>query len=90
MIEDFVKGIITELDPENELLLISSDHGNLEDLSVKTHTNNPVMTFAYGKHAETINDQIKALKDIPILIYSLSGMKEKIPEIEKENLNLGD
>lgn len=36
---------------EDDLLLICSDHGNLEDLSVKTHTRNKVPLIASGKKA---------------------------------------
>jgi len=32
----------------DDTLVISSDHGNLEDLSVKTHTRNPVPLFVKG------------------------------------------
>ena len=51
-IEDFLAGVISVFDPQNQLLLVSSDHGNLEDLTVKTHTLNQVPTFAYGKFSQ--------------------------------------
>ena len=37
---------------EDDLLVITSDHGNLEDLSVKTHTRNkiPLMVFMGKEH----------------------------------------
>lgn len=35
----------------NDLLLVTSDHGNLEDLSTRTHTRNPVPLFAVGRGA---------------------------------------
>ena len=35
----------------NTTLVLSSDHGNVEDLSIRTHTRNKVPLFAYGKGA---------------------------------------
>jgi len=44
----FLVGILEGIDSGNTLLIITSDHGNLEDLSVKTHTRNPVSLILYG------------------------------------------
>jgi 2,3-bisphosphoglycerate-independent phosphoglycerate mutase len=81
-IEDFFEGIYEELDPESELLIASSDHGNLEDLSIKTHTENPVPTFLFGRSEDLAAKKITRLYDIPR--YILSDHKvpfEKKPEI---------
>lgn len=48
----FVSGVLAHFDPQRDLLLIVSDHGNIEDLSVRTHTRNPVAFIAYGRGAE--------------------------------------
>jgi hypothetical protein len=46
-------GVIEGLDIRETLLLITSDHGNIEDLTTKTHTRNPVPCVIYGRgHAE--------------------------------------
>jgi len=46
-------GILDSLDTGRTLLLITSDHGNIEDMSVKTHTRHPVPMVAHGyKHRE--------------------------------------
>lgn len=47
----FFAGLLAHLDPTHTLLLITSDHGNLEDLSVRTHTRNPVPLLAWGRGA---------------------------------------
>jgi hypothetical protein len=41
-------GILSSMDTRDTLLLITSDHGNIEDLSVKTHTRNPVPLLLFG------------------------------------------
>ena len=46
-------GILETLDVRSTLLVITSDHGNIEDLSTKTHTRNPVPCILHGhRHAE--------------------------------------
>ena len=50
-------------------LLICSDHGNLEDISVKMHTRNPALTIAAGKYGEYLYHSIKDLSDIKKLGY---------------------
>ncbi len=41
-------GLVDAWDFENDLLLITSDHGNLEDLSTRRHTLNPVPALLVG------------------------------------------
>jgi bisphosphoglycerate-independent phosphoglycerate mutase (AlkP superfamily) len=43
--------LLDALDPARTLLVVCSDHGNLEDLSVKTHTRNAVPLVANGAGA---------------------------------------
>jgi bisphosphoglycerate-independent phosphoglycerate mutase (AlkP superfamily) len=45
-------------------LIICSDHGNFEDLSVKTHTLNPALTITAGKYARNLAEGIQDLTDI--------------------------
>jgi phosphopentomutase len=46
--DGFLVGILEGIDSGNTLLIITSDHGNLEDISIKTHTRNPVPLILYG------------------------------------------
>ena len=50
-LDQFFAGILNHMDLERHLLLISSDHGNLEDLSTKSHTRYSVPLIAYGRGA---------------------------------------
>jgi hypothetical protein len=59
----FLFTILSELNDELTLI-ICSDHGNFEDLSIKTHTTNPALTIAAGKNARQLADSIKDLTDI--------------------------
>lgn len=46
-----------------DVLVITSDHGNLEDLSVKTHTRNEVPLFVMGEGIDHFN-KIESLVDV--------------------------
>ncbi len=49
MLDRLFRGILDALDYEHMLLIVTSDHGNIEDLSTKTHTRNPVPLLAFGR-----------------------------------------
>ena len=44
-------GLLAAWDDEAGIILITSDHGNLEDLSVRGHTTNPVPALVIGAPA---------------------------------------
>jgi hypothetical protein len=50
-LDAFFDALLTDFQPAEELLLITSDHGNIEDPSTKTHTRNPVPLIACGRGA---------------------------------------
>ena len=50
---------------EEDTLVLSSDHGNVEDLSTKTHTFNEVPLFAYGPGAPVFTDAESILDITP-------------------------
>ena len=71
----FLQGVWQELNPEKELVVISSDHGNFEDLSIGSHTKNPVPTMIYGTGMDDFASKIKCLYDIPRQIMALYGVE---------------
>jgi len=56
---------LIRVDLSKNLVILTSDHGNLEDLSVKTHTRNPVPTLLWGLGAADAASRIRNLCDIP-------------------------
>jgi len=50
-LNDFFGAILESADFARTLLVVTSDHGNLEDLSVRVHTRNPVPLVAMGAGA---------------------------------------
>lgn len=54
-------------------LLLTSDHGNIEDVSTPRHTRNPVPLFAAGPGAEAIREQTTSLADVtPSILATLA------------------
>ena len=49
-VDRFLASLVSHLSPETTLV-VSSDHGNLEDLSTKKHTLNPVPLLVVGRDA---------------------------------------
>lgn len=59
-----IGSILHHLDLKKNTLIISSDHGNIEDLSIKSHTNNAVMTKVWGTEKINFKKRITKLEDI--------------------------
>jgi len=64
LLDAFIGSLLGKLDLEKDILFITSDHGNIEDISVKTHTFNKVPTIIIGNKQECVIDEIKSLTDI--------------------------
>jgi hypothetical protein len=76
-LERFLKHIAENLDPEEDLLVITSDHGNIEDMSTKLHTRNPVPLIALGPGKQEFMDGINNICQIqPAILESLSPIKK--------------
>jgi phosphopentomutase len=62
--DEFLFTLLDEVDSKKMTLVICSDHGNLEDLSVKTHTRNPALTITTGKSAKEITESVTDITQI--------------------------
>jgi 2,3-bisphosphoglycerate-independent phosphoglycerate mutase len=63
-LDRFLFTILSEINQSKMTLVICSDHGNFEDLSVKTHTFNPALTITAGLHSKELSEEIKDLSNI--------------------------
>lgn len=69
-IDSFLKALLSKL-PGKHTLVICSDHGNVEDLSVKTHTINPVPLIVRGPGA-LFFDEVSDLTGVtPAILRSM-------------------
>ncbi len=71
-LDRFVATVLERAAHHNLLIVLTSDHGNIEDLSVRTHTTNPVPLLACGPGADAIRHSVRGLDDItPALLQYL-------------------
>lgn len=64
MLASFIRSLLARLDLECTTVILTSDHGNIEDLSLRNHTLNPVPTIVWGQHRQTVAPRIRSLTDI--------------------------
>lgn len=63
-LDRFLNEILYFLDYKKFTLVICSDHGNYEDLSVKGHSNNPALFITAGRNADKIANDVNDLSQI--------------------------
>jgi hypothetical protein len=79
-LDDFFDGLLRALDPASEALLITSDHGNLENTSHTQHTRNPVPLIVHGWAAPYF-DGADDLTDVtPGIVRALREENETNPD----------
>jgi 2,3-bisphosphoglycerate-independent phosphoglycerate mutase len=68
-----IRGVLAGIDLHRTSVILTSDHGNIEDLSSRNHTLNPVPTIVWGANKERIANRIKTLADItPAIVETLT------------------
>ncbi len=68
----FVRAVLDSSDLERDTVIITSDHGNIEDVSTRGHTLNPVATLVFGAAREPVSTRVRSLVDIaPAIVEAL-------------------
>ena len=76
-----VRGLLTRIDLSQTSVILTSDHGNIEDLSSRNHTLNKVPTIVWGANKEVIANRIKTLADItPAIVQTLTEERALFPQ----------
>jgi hypothetical protein len=73
-LDAFVGGLLERLDPARDTLVLTSDHGNLEDTSHTQHTRNPVPLLAYGWAAPHLADVTDLTGIAPGLVSAIRAL----------------
>jgi bisphosphoglycerate-independent phosphoglycerate mutase (AlkP superfamily) len=69
-----IRTLLEKIDLTRTNVMLTSDHGNIEDLSRHTHTLNPVPTLVWGPNNREIAAGITSLVDItPAIVRILTG-----------------
>jgi len=62
--DDFLGELIKLVNLDEDIIFITSDHGNIEDITIKTHTFNKVPTVILGNKEQIDSISIESLIDI--------------------------
>jgi len=72
--DGFLAGLLDAADLANTLIIVTSDHGNVEDCSHGKHTENPALTLLLGAGRRAAAPRIAALTDFaPVVEAYLAG-----------------
>jgi len=69
-LDGFLEGVISKMNFKKDFLILISDHGNIEDLSVKGHTRNPAIGIFVGNGHQEFSENLKFLYQIKNKIIS--------------------
>ncbi|HKP85042.1 MAG TPA: hypothetical protein VJZ26_03025 [Blastocatellia bacterium] len=73
MLTRFVRATLEACDLARQTVVITSDHGNIEDHSTRTHTMNPVATLTFGPGGGMVASRVESLTDItPAILDALA------------------
>ena len=75
-VDAFLGGLVPALPPET-LLVLASDHGNIEDIT-QGHTRNPTFSLLVGPGARELAQGASCITDIPDLILRCAGQARLI------------
>jgi 2,3-bisphosphoglycerate-independent phosphoglycerate mutase len=70
-LDEFLGGFFERFDQRDSLFMFVSDHGNIEDLSTKSHTRNPVPCILAGSRRLEVAPRLRALTHITPAILDL-------------------
>jgi len=68
-----IRRTLETIDLKSTTVILTSDHGNIEDLSTRSHTLNSVPTLIWGANNRNIAARIASLADItPVIVQTLA------------------
>ncbi|WP_366922626.1 alkaline phosphatase family protein [Metallumcola ferriviriculae] len=73
-LDEFIAAVVNGIDLDSTLVILTSDHGNIEDFTIKGHTRNMVPLIGIGRNHELL----LGIKDI-------SGIASEIEKIIRED-----
>lgn len=70
----FARSVVMKMPPGSHVL-ICSDHGNVEDLSIRSHTLNPVPVLCFGPAASELAPSLRDVSDVGRAVLTLCGVQ---------------
>ncbi|MCU0237694.1 MAG: hypothetical protein MUC72_11520 [Acidobacteria bacterium] len=75
-LDTLIGSLLASLDRTEDTLLLTSDHGNLEDHPLRGHSRNPVPLIAWGRHGARLRKKIRSISDVTPAILELYGIRD--------------
>lgn len=70
MYDRFLSSLVRFTEAAGITLVMTSDHGNIENMTERTHTLNPIPFIAFGPREKQIRDRVESLIDVTPAILS--------------------
>jgi 2,3-bisphosphoglycerate-independent phosphoglycerate mutase len=67
----YLRAVLDRVDLSETTVILTSDHGNIEDLSIRNHTLNEVPTLAWGAGRGLVAERVRSLADITPTIIEI-------------------
>jgi len=63
-LEKFIFAVLKNVNLTETMLVVTSDHGNIEDVSLKTHTKNPLPLMVWGDRKKEMLDGVESILSV--------------------------
>jgi hypothetical protein len=80
-LEAMIAAAASDLDPDRDGVVVTSDHGNLEDVSVRTHTRYPVPFLIWGRMRRALDRRVADLSDVAPSMLCELGIPSSKPGV---------
>jgi hypothetical protein len=75
VLDEVIGSLIDSWDDEKGLLIVASDHGNIEEKDHRRHSRNPVPTILVGRDHALLAEMIHDLADIAVVVRTFLEME---------------
>lgn len=82
-----LRTMLAGLDLDHTTVILTSDHGNIEDLSTRNHTLNAVPTIIWGSARERVAQRVRTLADITPAILDVLKAKGRQTDEQPGTVN---
>ncbi|MBW7884949.1 MAG: sulfatase-like hydrolase/transferase [Caldilineaceae bacterium] len=72
----FLGGLLAAADLDNTLIIVTSDHGNVEDCSIRKHTENPALTLLCGAERARYAERVTNLTDLLPAVFDFLEVRQ--------------
>lgn len=73
-LEEFLSALLIRINWDNQMVLLVSDHGNIEDLGTKSHTGNSALALVWGAYKDQVFQNLKSILEVTPTIKYLKFM----------------